>query len=399
MGNARRLFAIGLCVGLWAAFSGVSPADQEPELILNGPESFEGKLESNGLPPEWAGGGDCKVVSEDGKKVLRITKTDASNTVRTPYLDFKGDTEYVLRFRARNPETVLQVGISDVSGVEFLQWNWIGGLYAKTPWTLLFRASGAWADAEVRFKTGIGKGAIHFINNWGASVYVDDISLKKARKALVEEEGLLAYYDFDEGSGTVVKDKSKYANDGTIRGATWVQGKVGSALKFNGTDSYVEFPKGTPLEGITALTIEMWAYRDRPGRNQDLIYEHYDRFYIGDGYGSGQYALMSNLTGKWITVVKSKEGAPMNAWTHVAFTWDLEAGVAKVFYNGAERGSETGMKGKAVAGDSLSVGITRMTAAGKPPEVWRPFSGMIDEIRIYSRALSQAEIRVRVRGY
>lgn len=47
-------------------------------------------------------------------------------------------------------------------------------------------------------------------------------------------DGLVAYWDFDEGSGTIAKDKSGNGNDGTIHGATYVNGRYGKALSFNG---------------------------------------------------------------------------------------------------------------------------------------------------------------------
>ncbi len=54
------------------------------------------------------------------------------------------------------------------------------------------------------------------------------------------DEGLVAYYSFDEGSGNVLHDLSGNENDGTIYGAKWVDGKYGKALEFDGINDYVD---------------------------------------------------------------------------------------------------------------------------------------------------------------
>jgi len=61
-----------------------------------------------------------------------------------------------------------------------------------------------------------------------------------ALNGLAEEQGLLLYLPFDEGSGKVAKDISGNGNDGQIIDAEWVNGKFGKALSFNGKTAYVE---------------------------------------------------------------------------------------------------------------------------------------------------------------
>ncbi len=69
------------------------------------------------------------------------------------------------------------------------------------------------------------------------------VCLPNAAMAVVDE-GLVAYYPFDAGTGTVASDKSGNGNDGKIiGGAEWVKGKYGDALKFNGADGYVDCKK------------------------------------------------------------------------------------------------------------------------------------------------------------
>ena len=60
--------------------------------------------------------------------------------------------------------------------------------------------------------------------------------------AAINTDNITALWLFDEGEGTTATDSSGNGNDGTIHGATWVDGKFGQALEFNGTDNWVEVP-------------------------------------------------------------------------------------------------------------------------------------------------------------
>jgi len=71
--------------------------------------------------------------------------------------------------------------------------------------------------------------------------------------AEIASENITGMWLFNEGSGTVATDASQHGNDGTIHGATWVDGKFGKALEFNGTDNWVEVPHSDTV-GFTAGT-------------------------------------------------------------------------------------------------------------------------------------------------
>ncbi len=72
--------------------------------------------------------------------------------------------------------------------------------------------------------------------------------------------GLVAAYNFDAGSGTTVTDLSGNGNTGTISNATWTsQGHSGSALSFNGTNSWVTINDSTSLHLSSGMTLEAWV--------------------------------------------------------------------------------------------------------------------------------------------
>ena len=70
----------------------------------------------------------------------------------------------------------------------------------------------------------------------------------------------------DEGSGTLLSDRSGSGNTGTISGATWTaQGKFGSALSFDGVNDWVTVADANSLDLTTAMTLEAWVYPTASG--------------------------------------------------------------------------------------------------------------------------------------
>jgi len=90
---------------------------------------------------------------------------------------------------------------------------------------------------------------------------IDDISINTIHKSESNEnppipldDGLVGYWSFNEGSGTIAHDYSGNGNDGTINGgATWVAGISGYALSFDGFNDYLDLKKN---ELYTIMLIE-----------------------------------------------------------------------------------------------------------------------------------------------
>ena len=68
----------------------------------------------------------------------------------------------------------------------------------------------------------------------------------------------VAHWKMDEGSGSTIYDETDNNNDGTISGATWVDGKHGSALNFDGTDDYAAVTDNNILDITNRITVETW---------------------------------------------------------------------------------------------------------------------------------------------
>lgn len=79
------------------------------------------------------------------------------------------------------------------------------------------------------------------------------------KTACATEEGLVAYWAMDEGNGDIVRDLSGNGNDGVVHNAKWVDGYVGKALEFDGKSSYVFCGNGESLNVKNAITIDAWV--------------------------------------------------------------------------------------------------------------------------------------------
>ncbi len=200
--------------------------------------------------------------------------------------------------------------------------------------------------------------------------------------------GLVASYGFNEGAGLVASDTSGNGNTGTITGATWnTTGKFGSSLTFNGTGHVVSIPSSTSLNLSTAMTLEAWVYPTSAQTGwRAIIQRERDAYLLHAGYSGG--ALRPTAGGTFGTALDyfaSTTALTVNAWSHLALTWD--GTIMRLYVNGAQVAtrSRTGT----LQGTSAGAGTVRI---GNNVPYGERFIGQIDEVRIYNRALSAAEV-------
>ena len=206
--------------------------------------------------------------------------------------------------------------------------------------------------------------------------------------------GLAGYWSFDGSdiSGTTVTDLSGNGNDGTINGATPTVGKLGQGLSFNGTSDYVNL-SSNPISNFTnANTVCAWAL------TSDNTYwiNSYDQtivnFYQDSSnyvrFGSSQNTvpagtLLINYRYNNTTVqLKSPNSLfANNTWNYVCYTWD--GSNLALYANGTVLPYTTTGGYSATPGNRIG---TRGTSEG----LWK---GIVDDVRIYSRALTAGEIQ------
>jgi Concanavalin A-like lectin/glucanases superfamily/Domain of unknown function (DUF1929)/Bacterial Ig domain len=198
--------------------------------------------------------------------------------------------------------------------------------------------------------------------------------------------GLVAAYGFDEGTGTTTADVSGSANTGTITGATWsTAGRNGRALSFNGTSNWVTVPDAAGLRLSTGMTLEAWV---RPAANtgwRTVLMKERPGGMSYDLYGfdnSGRPpAVYGNYGG---TDVSASGGTALalNTWTHLAGSYD--GTTMRLYVNGVQVAT------KARTG-ALTSSTSALRIGGNSP--WGEyFAGLIDDVRVYNRALTPAEI-------
>ncbi|MBU4205102.1 LamG domain-containing protein, partial [Patescibacteria group bacterium] len=201
------------------------------------------------------------------------------------------------------------------------------------------------------------------------------------------EEGLVLYMKFNNdsavgedyaASGSTVYDYSGDGNNGTHYGANYTtSGKIGGGFEFDGVDDYVDVGTKDTFN-MEYFTLEFWikrfggtnviaktggsAYSNMEWRFSSNI------FYV---YGASSYSAISGTI-------------PTGTWTHVAAVYD---GAPKLYINGVYRGAAA-----SITKNNYNVPVTLGCRNNGGSSYTEYLNGTIDEVKIYSRALSGAEI-------
>jgi hypothetical protein len=204
-------------------------------------------------------------------------------------------------------------------------------------------------------------------------------------KAQETDVSLILSLSFEDGKGKVATDISKYGNNGALKGdPKWVDGKFGKALQLNGSTDWVEVPHADILTVDKEITVMAWIKADRyevPGAGyQGIVSKSNDpRSYSLYTMAAGTLHFSTAGVGT-VSVAK----VPLKEWVHVAAV--VVDGKHRYYFNGkldSESGSGVKLPGLS---DKASVLV------GKTPEGSREFGGIIDEVRIWNKALTIDEI-------
>ncbi|HYF50103.1 MAG TPA: PKD domain-containing protein [Planctomycetota bacterium] len=255
------------------------------------------------------------------------------------------------------------------------------GTIASYSWNFGNGQTGSGVTASQTFATGTYTVTLTVTDNGGASS-----STTRTVTAVPSTPELLVHWKLDEGSGATATDSSGKANHGSIaNGPAWVSGTSGSALNMDGANDYVITPQ---LNNPTpAVTLAAWI---KPNAAGGVVFSELGQGSVNTGWHDSQIEVQTNGTLKvavWTGGVTSISVGTVNvgAWNHVALTYD--GSTLRGYLNGSLGGSTAAAKQNPGA-LYYAVGAPDSTSQGNGAA----FSGTIDEVRIYSGALTAAEI-------
>jgi len=219
------------------------------------------------------------------------------------------------------------------------------------------------------------------------------------------DESLVLYLPFDEGAGTPRDVSPKPANVAIEGNLKWVEGKFRKALEFDGTAAnYVEVSHSGKLDGMKAITIEAWVKPYNPDANaRAIVSKRSAQGWQGTGHKDDLFNLFSWTDMKFYARTNAQDGMQVSSetvlkdktWYHVAYTFDGKAEKGKrqnLYINGQTEMTKEHLDDSVGSSETgLWIGILN---AGYT-QAWQ---GIIDEVRVWNRALNEAEVQLAMQG-
>jgi hypothetical protein len=218
-----------------------------------------------------------------------------------------------------------------------------------------------------------------------------------ARTAENLSRDLIGYWKLDETSGTMAKDSSPGGNSGTVRGPTWARGKFGGGLAFPGGTETMTVPD-IGARVTDNFTMAFWADPNAAravtpeacSGTSGLLSQRYAIFptqaeiakYPADHAGAGVSVGTNGIgvfehTAMYLPSLLTYD-KEISGWTHIAVVYVNKQ--PRLYVNGTL--AKVGLKSTKTVHPSANLGAPRCGG----------FSGTLDEVRIYSRALTDAEV-------
>ena len=200
------------------------------------------------------------------------------------------------------------------------------------------------------------------------------------------DTALVGYWKFDESEGTTAYDSSGCGNDGTLmNGPAWALGISGNALDSDGTDDYVEVADSPSLDVAGPFTTMCWVYPRHLPRGFTSFINKWMNYILQTGeFGPRRLRLIfRDSEGQSYCLESPDNILTLDEWQHIAGLWDGDS--LKLFRNGREVAS-------AYVGPAVPDPTSTLLCISAENGTWQFFNGKIDEVKVYSRALSAEEI-------
>lgn len=197
---------------------------------------------------------------------------------------------------------------------------------------------------------------------------------------------LMLALPLDEGKGTIATDFSSYSNYASLFNCLWVDGVIGSAVAFNGTNSYANCGNDLTLKmlpGISSYTIEFWCYPYIMVPAPDWGYHFWSRLNprIGMWKGNQKLNIYQNHDFYSVAIL------PWMTWTHViVIIYPTPAQGIDIYLGGDLDSHHTWTGDWSFTDTDLILGAMNATPTN-------PLKGWMDEPRFYSCALTPEECK------
>ena len=213
--------------------------------------------------------------------------------------------------------------------------------------------------------------------------WLDDkpiLEIPERPQALSTDPSLLLYFPFDEGKTEYAWDCSQNNYKAPLYNCVWGEGKKGKAICLN--NSHVPILPLTFKNGFSLLSWIKLKGDNPIGQSP---------FAIGyNAYGLQIFPAALQWTWKGGSVRQPVSAWEMDRWYHLAITHDFEKGELKIYLDGALLNTHR-LKGSSISGMGANLGGWGHSFYDK----W-DYNGMLDEFKIYDRALSLEEIKAEV---
>ncbi|MFB9904406.1 LamG-like jellyroll fold domain-containing protein [Allokutzneria oryzae] len=208
--------------------------------------------------------------------------------------------------------------------------------------------------------------------------------------------GPLAQWSFDGNARDTAFLGDRH---GTLSGnaSYTAAGAVGSAIALDGATGYVTAPNTVRTDA--SMTVSAWAKVDQGTGARAVISQEGDRFagftlwYRPDNGGRWVFAMVNpDAADKWADTAWSSTNAQIGVWTHLTAVYDGPANQLRLYVNGVLSATQTRIATPVNSTGPLRVGRTQWDS--NPGLDY--FAGAIDEVKVYDRILSDAEVRSAV---
>jgi hypothetical protein len=205
-------------------------------------------------------------------------------------------------------------------------------------------------------------------------------------------DGLVGYWKLDEGTGTAATDSSGYGNSGTlVSGPSWLLGAASlpsmsftdpAGLSFDGVDDHVDFTYSGMPAANAAQTISLWVKATAAATTQNFfgLFGPSSGVQLGIRQVSSVWSLVAWKNGGTV-LASSPAAAYLGAWHHIVYTFD--GTTHKLYIDGGTPVTST------VSPQTAAVNQVTMGSSGGSFET---FAGSLDEVRVYTRVLTPAEV-------